>query len=169
MKKILTIIAIAAVAIMAAGNDAKAQVQGEMGAGLNFEIGTGEDYTNYGIGLKYQWTFLDNLRLEPSFTYFFKKDMISSWDVTANIHYMFDVVPMLQAYPIFGVGMTNLYRDYEVLGLEESDTDTRFAFNFGGGMELMFTPSIGMSVEYKFRIIDNWSRSHIALGMVYKF
>ena len=111
MKKILTIIAIAAVALMAAGNDANAQVQGEMGAGLNFEIGTGEDYTNYGIGLKYQWTFLDNLRLEPSFTYFFKKDMISSWDVTANIHYMFDVVPMLQAYPIFGVGMTNLYRD----------------------------------------------------------
>ena len=34
MKKILTIIAIAAVALMAAGNDANAQVQGEMGAGL---------------------------------------------------------------------------------------------------------------------------------------
>ena len=51
MKKILTIIAIAAVALVATGNEAKAQVQGEMGAGLNFEIGTGEDYTNCGIGL----------------------------------------------------------------------------------------------------------------------
>ena len=169
MKRYFTIIAVVIAAVMAAGNDAKAQVQGEMGAGLNFVIATGEDYTNYGLGLKYQWTFLDNLRLEPSFTYFFKKDMISSWDITANVHYMFDVVPMLQAYPIVGVGLTNLHRDYQILALDIKENETNFAFNFGAGMELMFTPSIGMNLEYKFRIVDNWNRSHIGLGMVYKF
>lgn len=169
MKRFFTIIAIAVVALMATGNNANAQVQGEMGAGLNFVIATGEDYTNYGLGVKYQWTFLDNLRLEPSFTYFFKKDMISSWDITANIHYMFDVIPMLQAYPIVGVGLTNLHRDYQILALDVKENETNFAFNFGAGMELMFTPSIGMNLEYKFRIVDSWNRSHFGLGMVYKF
>lgn len=169
MKK-FTFIFTVAIAMLALGNTtAKAQVQGEMGAGVNFVIGTGDDYTNYGLGVKYQWTFIDNMRLEPSFTYFFKKDMISSWDLTANVHYMFDVVPMLQAYPIVGVGMTNYHRDYDILGLQEKQDNTKFAFNFGAGMELMFSPNIGMSLEYKFRVVEDWNRSHIALGMVYKF
>lgn len=169
MKRFFTIIAIAFVATIAAGNTARAQVQGEMGAGLNFVIGTGDDYTNYGMGIKYQWTFIDNMRLEPSFTYFFKKDMISSWDLTANVHYMFDIMPMLQAYPIAGVGMTNYHRDYDILGLQKKQDNTKFAFNFGAGMELMFSPTIGMNLEYNFRVVENWNRSHIALGMVYKF
>ena len=57
MKKI-TFIFTVALAMLALGNTtAKAQVQGEMGAGVNFVIGTGDDYTNYGLGVKYQWTF----------------------------------------------------------------------------------------------------------------
>lgn len=168
MKRIFTIIAIVAASVMVGSNTANAQIRGEMGAGLNFEIATGEDYTNYGLGVKYQWTFLDNMRLEPSFTYFFKKDNISSWDLTANLHYMFDLSPMMNIYPILGMGMTGLDRDYEPLGLN-NENDTKFAFNFGGGMEFMFTPSLGMEIEYKYRIVDSWNRSHFTFGAVYKF
>ncbi|MBE6224533.1 MAG: porin family protein [Bacteroidales bacterium] len=65
--------------------------------------------------------------------------------------------------------MTNYHRDYDILGLQKKQDNTKFAFNFGAGMELMFSPTIGMNLEYIFRVVENWNRSHIALGMVYKF
>lgn len=168
MKKIFTIVAMVAISAIIGNNRAEAQTKGEMGAGLNFEIASGEDYTNYGLGVKYQWTFFNNMRLEPSFTYFFKKDNISTWDLTANVQYLFPIGPMMNVYPVLGMGMTGVNRDYEPLGLSDED-DTKFAFNFGAGIEFMFTSRIGMNIEYKYRIVDSWNRSHFTFGAVYKF
>ncbi len=168
MKKLFAIIAIAAALVVLDGNKAAAQTQGEMGAGLNFVLATGEDYTNYGLSARYQWTFIDNMRVEPSFTYFFKKDNISSWDLTANIQYLFNFGPMMSFYSLAGFGMTGIHRDYAPLGLDK-ENDTKFAFNFGAGMEFMFGPRVGMNLEYKYRIVDSWNRSHFGFGVIYKF
>lgn len=168
MKRIFTIITIVAASAMIGSNSANAQTKGELGAGLNFEIATGEDYTNYGLGVKYYWTFLQNMRLEQSFTYFFKKDNISTWDLTSNLQYIFAISPTMNIYPILGTGMTGVKRDYKALGLGKKD-NTKFAFNFGGGMEYMLSPHIGATIEYKYRIVDSWNRSHFTFGAVYKF
>ena len=168
MKRLLSIIAIAAASILLCNNKAAAQTQGEMGAGLNFVLATGEDYTNYGLNARYQWTFIRNMRVEPSFTYFFKKDNISSWDLTANVQYLFNFGPMVNLYPMVGFGMTNIHRDYEPLGMDTRNENS-FAFNFGAGMEFMFGPRMGMNLEYKYRIVDSWNRSHFGFGVIYKF
>ena len=168
MKRLFTIIAIAAASLMLGNNKANAQTQGEMGAGLNFVLATGQDYTNYGLSARYQWTFIRNLRVEPSFTYFFKKDNITSWDLTANIQYLFNFGPMVNFYPLAGFGMTEVDIDYSSYGFDK-EKDTKFAFNFGAGMEFMFGPRVGMNLEYKYRIVDSWNRSHFGFGVIYKF
>lgn len=168
MKRLLTIVSVAFIAALCCNTSAKAQARGEMGAGMNFVLATGEDYTNYGLSARYQWTFIDKMRVEPSFTYFFKKDNISSWDLTANIQYLFNFGPMMSIYPLAGFGMTGINRDYAPLGLDK-ENDTKFAFNFGAGMEFMFSPRMGMNLEYKYRIVDSWNRSHFSFGVIYKF
>ncbi|MBR2478177.1 MAG: outer membrane beta-barrel protein, partial [Bacteroidales bacterium] len=71
-------------------------------------------------------------------------------------------------YPLAGFGMTGINRDYAPLGLDK-ENDTKFAFNFGAGMEFMFSPRMGMNLEYKYRIVDSWNRSHFSFGVIYKF
>jgi len=56
---------------------AHAQVKGDMAAGGNFVIGMGDDWTNFGIGPKFQYNATDPIRLEGSYTYFFEKDLLS--------------------------------------------------------------------------------------------
>jgi outer membrane protein X len=161
MKKIFSILLVA-IATMLFVNVADAQERGQQAAGLNFEIATGDNYTNYGLGFKYQYTFMDNIRVEPSFVYFFKKDHATTWDMTANLHYVVAPSNLIYVYPIVGFGFTNIDTDY-------GDSNTKFAFNFGCGAEYMVTDVIGVNCEYKYRIVDNWSRSHFTFGAVFKF
>ena len=53
----------------------QAQEKGDMVAGLNLSYGTKSSYSNFGVGAKFQYSFTDALRIEPSATYFFKKIM----------------------------------------------------------------------------------------------
>lgn len=164
MKKIILILAVVLTTTVFTSN-ANAQSKGQLGVGANFEIGTGEDYTNYGIGFKFQYTPINNLRLEPSITYFFEKDYIDSWDFTANVHYLFNAANNLYLYPIAGIGATG----YRVNSKFADYSETKFAFNFGAGAEVMVSSAVGLNFEYKYRIVDDWNRSHITLGCVYKF
>ena len=50
-----------------------AQEKGEMGTGVNLSYGTKSGFSNFGIGAKFQYNIIDNLRIEPSATYFLKK------------------------------------------------------------------------------------------------
>jgi opacity protein-like surface antigen len=161
MKKIFSIFLVAVATVLFV-NVAGAQERGQQAVGLNFEIGSGESYTNYGLGFKYQYNIMDNFRVEPSFTYFFKKDHATTWDMTANLHYLIAPADQMYFYPIVGFGLTNVDTDW-------SDSNTKFAFNFGFGAEYMITDVIGLNCEYKYRIVDNWSRSHFTFGAVFKF
>lgn len=164
MKKIFTVLVVLAVTMMFA-SVAGAQERGQQAAGLNFEIGAGDNYTNYGLGFKYQYTIVDHIRVEPSFIYFFRKDHVSMWDMTANIHYIFSPTYNINVYPIVGLGVTQGRLD----DYFDNYTFTKFAFNFGGGAEYMLTDVIGVSFEYKYRIVDNLDRSHFVFGVTYKF
>lgn len=155
---------------------AQSQFKGHQGGGINFVIGADQDYTNYGIGFKYQWNFIQHMRLEPSITFFFKKDNISSWDLTMNYHYLFNMGNSgFTLYPIAGIGMTHLNVDngglYEdLLGKDASNSvNNYFAFNFGGGAEYAITQDLSACFEYKYRLVNNWNRSHFTFGIAYKF
>lgn len=153
--------------------------KGDMAAGLNLSLGTGDSFTNIGIGAKFQWNVINNLRLEPSFNYYFKKDHVSMWDLSANVHYLFGISDKFILYPLAGLGVLgvkaswdNPYGDLlEDWGVEPSysSSSTNFAFNIGGGAEYKVTSAISVGLEIKYKIASNWNRALFTLGAAYHF
>ena len=154
----------------------QAQTQrGDMAAGANLTVGFGDSYTNVGLGVKYQYNVIDYLRLEPNFNYYFKKDNLSMWDLSVNVHYLFTLYEGLNFYPLAGIGVAggkmhgfDLLKEY--LGwLDIDNTITNFIFNIGAGLEYMVTQDISVNVEYKYRVCDDLNRSLLSFGVAYHF
>ncbi len=145
---------------------ASAQEKGEMATGLNFAIGMGDSYTNYGLGAKFQYNVIDYLRIEPSFTYFFEKDNIDCWDVSLNAHYLFPLIDDdLYLYPLAGIGV---YGSKVEIG-DYSHSDTWFIGNIGAGLELDLGSDFALGLDYKFKFGDGLDRSVLAIGVTYSF
>jgi opacity protein-like surface antigen len=87
-----------------------------------------------------------------------------------------------QVKPFFtaGVGLARMNPD-----IPELDSESRFAFNFGGGVKTFFTPHFGLRFEGRLLIItlpedeeeffccegedDALSQGHVALGFIFAF
>jgi len=153
---------------------AHAQVKGDMAAGGNFVIGMGDDWTNFGIGPKFQYYVSDLIRLEGSYTYFFEKDYLSQWDLSFNAHYLFPIDNQLTVYPLAGLGFLGSTVTIKIPsffgygGGEHTESDTDFGFNFGGGVDYLLTPQLVLNGEMKFKIAGDWDRFMISAGMTYR-
>ncbi len=149
---------------------ATAQDKGDMAAGVNLNLGAGDGLTNFGIGLEYQWNVIDNLRLEPSFTYFIKKDYISMWDISANVHYQFQLAERFDLYPLAGLSVMGVKASYDT-GFygKVSASDTDFGVNLGVGCDYDLSERLALNLEAKYRISGNWGRFIIGIGVGYKF
>lgn len=154
MKKILMI-----ACMMLMGTAAFAQ-QGATSVGANVNYGLHSDYKNFGVGVKAQWEFMNNIRIEPSFNYFFKKDYCTMWDVNMNLHYLIPA-GSVKIYPL--AGLTLLGSKVEVLGVSDSDSD--FGLNLGAGVEFPLTEAIKLNLEGKYQIVKDWDRPVISAGL----
>lgn len=147
---------------------ANAQEKGSMAAGVNLNLGFAYpgSYSNVGLGAKFQYSFTDHIRIEPAFTYFFKKDYLSMWDLMANVHYVFPMAnDKLNLYPLAGLGV--LGAKASVLGYSSSTTD--FGINLGGGVEYKITKSIALGAEVKYQIVSDYGHMGIQIGATYRF
>jgi len=163
---------------------AKAQVKGNAAVGGNLTIGMGDEYTNTALGTKFQYNVSNPIRMEGSFTYFFKKDFFSMWDLSINGHYLIDLPnPKFFAYPIVGLSLMGAKFNAPFGGIswgydedyydDGSDSSTNFGFNLGGGIEYTLTDRININAEVKYRISLEESfladRFLISFGAIYKF
>ena len=154
-----------AVALMMAVTMNAQSEKGAMAVGGNFNIGLDNNYTNFGIGAKYSYNFIDHLRGEASFDYFFKKDFISQWDINLNLHYVFDIANnKMGLYPL--AGLTILSNHVDVWGA--TATNTNFGFNLGAGWEYRISEHFKAGVEGKLQWADG-GRGVISLGAAYIF
>lgn len=172
MKKLLIII----VAILCMTVTVQAQEKGDMAAGVHFALGTGDSFTNMGVGAKFQWNVINKLRLEPSFTYFFKKDYLSMWDISANVHYQFVLSDIVNLYPLAGLSVMGVKASIPTFDLGEygsyggsSASDTEFGFNIGAGADFKVSEKIIVNAELKYKIGGNWNRFIIGAGVAYRF
>ncbi len=149
--------------------NAEAQEKGQMAAGVNFNLGAGYGggYSNFGIGAKFQYSFTDHIRVEPAFTYYFKKDYLSMWDFFANVHYVFGMAnDRLNLYPLAGVGV--LGAKASVLGFSASTTN--FGINLGGGVEYKLSDKFALRAEIKYAIVGNaYGHLGVQIGATYLF
>lgn len=165
MKKRIILTLMAAVIAVFTTSSVYAQEKGEKAIGGGLSVATGDDFTNVGIGAKFQWNPVDNIRLEPSFNYFFKKDLISVWDLSANVHYLFPVAEKVTLYPLVGLGIQQWSAD---TGVGVDITDTHFAFNIGGGVDIDLAENWVGNFEFKYKVADA-NRAVFSLGVTYKF
>jgi len=156
----------------------QAQEKGDMAAGADLVYGTGDSFSNYGIGAKFRWSYSDQIRLEPSFTYYMEKDNISMWDLSVNAHYLLPVNKLF-VYPLAGIGVLGTEATVEipnmsyggiiVPGSSNNTSSSDFAFNLGGGIEYPINENLSANFELKYKIAPDWNRTLLSAGIAYKF
>ena len=153
MKKLLMI------AIMALTSMTMSAQAGSTWIGANVNYGLHSDYKNFGIGAKVQWEFIDNVRLDMSGNYFFKKDYLTQWDANLNLHYLIPI-GVAKIYPLAGL---------TILGskVEGFDGDDDFGVNLGGGVEFPLSETVKLNFEAKYQIVDHWDRPVISAGIAF--
>ena len=140
--------------------------EGDMAIGANLVLGgLGDNYTNVGLGAKFQYNVTDPIRLEGSFTYFLEKNYTSMWDLNANVHYLFPVSNEVTVYPLAGLGIHNT--SVEILWIKSSSSNV--AINFGGGIDFALNKQWVLNGELKYQIVNNWNRLILSAGLSYRF
>lgn len=168
MKKILTLIC----ALVLGMGVSQAQVhEAQTAVGANLVYGT--EIKSPGVGARFQYGVLDQLRTEVGFNYFFEHKHNSCWDVNINAHYLLNVWNQkVYIYPIVGINYTMMKygRHTEEDGtVVPSDEDNHIGFNVGLGAEYELTEHIGVNLEYRHTIIRSVDQGVIGAGINYKF
>ena len=168
MKKILTLIC----ALVLGMGVSQAQVhEAQTAVGANLVYGT--EIKSPGVGARFQYGVLDQLRTEVGFNYFFEHKHNSCWDVNINAHYLLNVWNQkVYIYPIVGINYTMMKygRHTEEHGtVVASDEDNHISFNVGLGAEYELTEHIGVNLEYRHTIIRSVDQGVIGAGINYKF
>ena len=114
----------------------------------------------FGIGVKLQYGFIDQLRGDLSTDIFFKKRGFSLVDVNGNVHFVVPVVDKFNVYPLAGLN----------LAFFNNNIPTRLGVNLGGGLEYFVTDKVKIIGEAKYIISDNgFSRFGANLGVGFLF
>ena len=130
--------------------------QGKMAIGGNLSLGVYDNYNPIGIGPKFQWEFINNVRGDVSIDLFTKKNGGGIWDINANIHYLFNVARNINIYPLGGLTLVSTTGG--------GDTETMFGFNLGGGGEYYLTKVVKLNAEIKYQYAKK-KKSGIDIGV----
>jgi outer membrane protein X len=172
MKKLFLTLCIALFSV-----GAFAQEKGEMAVGGSLNFNT--KASMFGIGARYQYFIIDNLRGDGEFTYYFKKDGVSMFTILASANYLFNITDQFAVYPLagLGVGISKVnVEPQEVhipgVGTIKSDgvsgTNSDFIGQFGAGAQYFFTDKFGVNCEAKYQF-GSGGTFVLAAGVLYKF
>lgn len=154
-----------------------------VGINLGYGIGLGDakDYSNFDLGLKYQYGLTDAFRLEALVDYGMglNKDFGSGVKVKSdvitygiNIHYIVNPASAFKFYPIVGLGGGTVKATASANNVSYSESSSGFMYNVGVGGEYSITQNFSLGLEVKFQSILNngsYNRLPIELGATYKF
>jgi len=162
MKKFLAI----ACALMLGMGIGQAQVsQGETAVGANLVYGS--EIESLGLGARFQYGILDNLRAEVGFNGFFQHKHTSCWDVNLNAHYLVNLKNnQFYIYPLAGINYTMV--DYKG-DLDGRGEENHIGLNVGAGLEYELSNNWGVNLEYRHTIVRKVDQGVIGIGLNYKF
>lgn len=193
IKKVFFVICLALAGISAANAQ-----EGQMAAGINLGVapcleGDGAP-TNFGIGAKFQYNVTEPIRVEADLEYWFKAKGISVFDISANVHYLFNITDKLKVYPLAGIGYANLHSSAPKIEVsipnipnipgmpdmseylkeienaaDASSNASRFLFNIGVGADYDITDNLVANFEIKYQYLKDFNRIPISIGIAYKF
>lgn len=148
---------------------------GDNAAGVDIAYGT--DVNMVGIALKYQHYFSDNLRIQPSFTYYFEKDKSNMYSLDLDAHYLFNFAEKHNVYPIFGFTLLDVHWKDFCEGKTNSEGDLkydshnhlRFGVNVGAGYQFDITDDFSVNLNAKYQIVSTHGQFVIGVGCAVKF
>jgi outer membrane protein X len=139
MKKLMMI---AAMMLMSIGAFAQ---EGKMAVGANLGYAAyGNSYNPMGIGAKFQYEFVENIRGEVAYNYWFPKDKAGVMDFDLNFHYLFPVAEDIKIYPLAGVNLAMQHGDMD-------DKESIFGFNIGAGAEYYLQSNLKLNLDIKYQ------------------
>ena len=168
------------IAVMMLASTSVFAEQGDMWFGVNANYALHKDYKNFGVGARLQWEFIDNLRAEPFFNYYFKKDYLSFWEAGINVQYLLNLGQSgFNLYPLAGIGVlgakysTPSFKgsvgnvSWDVEGV--STSNEKIDANFGLGIEYPIANGFKVFAEGKYRIRKNFNCPVISAGVAIGF
>lgn len=139
MKKLMMI---AVMMLMSIGAFAQ---EGKMAVGANLGYAAyGNSYNPFGIGAKFQYEFVENIRGEFAYNYWFPKDKAGVMDFDLNFHYLFPVAEDIKIYPLAGVNLAMQHGDMD-------DKESIFGFNIGAGAEYYLQSNLKLNLDIKYQ------------------
>lgn len=155
MKKflLLSLVALAGVFSMSAAQGEKA---------LGFQFNYASKHSMVGLGLNFQYEFINNVRVEPEFIYYFKSEGIDAFNFNLNFNYLIRTSSKFAIYPLAGFS-------YARVNPEIGDGVNRFGANVGVGAEYTINNRFAFYVEERFQILKDMNQSVTGLGFKYKF
>jgi outer membrane protein X len=166
MKKILALVC----TMLLGMGFAQAQVhQGETAVGANLVYGT--EIESLGLGARFQYGILDQLRAEVGFNGFFAHNHRTWWDVNINAHYLLNVSNhQFYFYPLAGINytMTNDKKKTDEYPNGKGESN-HIGLNVGAGFEYELNDHFGVNLEYRHTIVRKVDQGVIGLGVNYKF
>ena len=152
-----------------------AQEQGDMAVGGSLNFNT--KASMFGIGARYQYFFIDKLRADGEFAYYFKKDGVSMFTVLASANYLFNVADKINVYPIAGLGVAHSSAKSEDISVHyegqtyhlssEGGSSTDFIGQIGVGGQYNFTDKFAANFDAKIQF-SSATAFVIAAGIIYK-
>lgn len=129
---------------------------------LGLQMVNGSSLNQMGLGVKVQCSLYDQLRLEPSFTYYFEKNSVSTWDIAINLHYVVSVTSNFEAYPLIGLGYSRWTTDFG--GGVSSDDDRIFA-DLGAGFDFAASKNLWFTTELRYELMADYGQFVPAVGV----
>lgn len=148
MKKILLAIAL----VLGISSAARAD-GGDLALGVHFLNGSSQN--QMGIGVKVQCGLSGDLRLEPSFDYWFEKESVSTWDVAINLQQVVEVTSNFCVFPLAGLGYSRWTID---LGSGSNQEHDRIFFDLGLGGEVAMSSCLWLTAEMTYQLMTDYGQ-----------
>lgn len=155
MKKIILVSIIAMLGIFTMN-----AAQGEKAFGAQFNYAS--KHSMVGLGLNFHYEFINNVRVEPEFIYYFKSDGIDAYNLNLNFNYLIRTSRSFAIYPLAGFS-------YARISPEIGDGVNRFGANVGLGANYTINNHFAFYVEQRFQILKDMNQSVTGLGVKYSF
>jgi len=155
MKKIVLVSIIAMLGIFTMN-----AAQGEKAFGAQFNYAS--KHSMVGLGLNFHYEFINNVRVEPEFIYYFKSDGIDAYNLNLNFNYLIRTSRSFAIYPLAGFS-------YARISPEIGDGVNRFGANVGLGANYTINNHFAFYVEQRFQILKDMNQSVTGLGVKYSF
>ena len=161
MKKI--VLMICAIVLGVSASMAQAN-KGDVAVGVN--LGYGSLTKSLGLGARFQYGIIDNVRAEVSFNSFLEHNHVRAFDVNLNAHYMVGLYQdRLYLYPLAGLNYT--MATYKEDG--DKHESNHIGLNLGAGLEYGISERVSAFVEYRHTIIRKVDQGIFMVGAKYRF